>query len=215
MKTARKTRNVWKTALRYVLPDDLKELRRLARAHRYEDYRRAEKGEPERNLAEAEASEFATALKQLIPPKRQEVSALIQLGDPAFGATEADWTTCLRRAEGRDWQELFRRAALDEHLVHGARKLGLSLEEGGDREKGPWVTQDAEVNREWLHPEPLRFFLQCDSEGEWFVVDRRSDFRVAGPARTRAAVIREFYKDHSRPVPTGEKLPSPKKAQYQ
>jgi hypothetical protein len=71
----------------------------------------------------------------------------------------------------------------------------------------PWVTKDPQHKREWLHPEPVRYYLHQRKDGLWSVCDRWFDLPAIDPARSRAAAIRNFYKAIGRPVPARTKLP--------
>ena len=75
------------------------------------------------------------------------------------------------------------------------------------KNREPWITQDPEFKREWLHPEPLSYYIQKDTAGMWSVCDRWLDIPHGKPAKTRAAAIRQFYKTVGRMIPTGKKLP--------
>lgn len=75
------------------------------------------------------------------------------------------------------------------------------------KNREPSVTQDPEFKREWLPPEPLRYFVQKDAVGLWSVCDRWLDIPYGKPAKTRSAAIRQFYNSIGRTIPTGSKLP--------
>lgn len=71
---------------------------------------------------------------------------------------------------------------------------------------GPWVFQDADLNREWLFTEPARYYIYQRREGEWLIIDRWHDVAHGAVQRTRAKAIREFYKTAGRRINTGTKL---------
>jgi hypothetical protein len=72
----------------------------------------------------------------------------------------------------------------------------------------PWVVVDIS-KREWLLPEPLRYYVCHDSNnGTWYVCDRSQDNPVAGThAQTRPNTIRQFYKLFNREIPVGVEVP--------
>jgi hypothetical protein len=72
----------------------------------------------------------------------------------------------------------------------------------------PWIVQDPGFQREWLVPEPLRYYLTQDGNGEWSVCDRWLDIPEGVPQPTREKAIREFYKRMGREIPSGTKLPT-------
>jgi hypothetical protein len=72
--------------------------------------------------------------------------------------------------------------------------------------RAPWVAQDPEFKREWLSPEPLRYYVHQSKEGEWMIIDRWWDLAHGEKYRTREAAIRAFYKSFDRRIPTGTKL---------
>ena len=58
----------------------------------------------------------------------------------------------------------------------------------------PQVTKDDEDGREWIHPQPPRYYLKQDKETKkWCVVDRASDFSVTKQYSRRRDCIRGFY----------------------
>ena len=71
--------------------------------------------------------------------------------------------------------------------------------------KGPWVVLDPDFKREWVIPQPLRYFVVEDRKrGTWFICDRWTDFAVPNTeAPTRPEAIRRFYKFCNREMPKG------------
>ena len=78
----------------------------------------------------------------------------------------------------------------------------------GWKEREPWIVQDPESQREWLVPQPLRYFVHRNNQDEWMVIDRWNDIPLNGKLHTsRNKAIREAYKAFGRKLPTGEKIP--------
>ena len=75
------------------------------------------------------------------------------------------------------------------------------------KSREPWVVQDPEFKREWLSPEPLRFYVHQNKEGAWMIIDRWWDLAYGVQHKSREAAIRAFYKSFERKIPTGTKLP--------
>ena len=70
-------------------------------------------------------------------------------------------------------------------------------------ESGPWVVMDPDFKREWVVPQPLRYYVvESRQTGEWFICDRWTDAVVPDTeARTRKEAIRLFYVVCKRPMP--------------
>ena len=71
------------------------------------------------------------------------------------------------------------------------------------RDREPWAVQDPDFMREWLVPEPLRYYVYHNSDKGWTVIDRWSDFAVVDYKFTREAAIKSFYAGFNRPIPVG------------
>ena len=82
------------------------------------------------------------------------------------------------------------------------------------KDREPWVVQDPDFKREWLSPEPLRFYVHQNKEGEWMIIDRWSDLAHGVYHKSREAAIRAFYKSFERKIPTGTKLPRCENSDY-
>jgi len=69
----------------------------------------------------------------------------------------------------------------------------------------PWVVVDQFWKKEWLLPQPVRYFIvQSKATGEWSVCDRWTDLIVHGTeSKSRADSIRLFYKWCKREIPDG------------
>ena len=78
----------------------------------------------------------------------------------------------------------------------------------------PWITQDPDFKRIWLHPEPLRYYLTRDKSGLWSVVDRWWDLAVTDNYATRNQAIRRFYKDYGRKIGRGVSLKTFEEEKY-
>jgi len=78
----------------------------------------------------------------------------------------------------------------------------------------PWIVQDPFFKREWLVPDPLRYYLFKNNNDEWCVLDRWMDLGVGKPQSTRNKAIREFYKMIGRKIPTGQPLPVSENSKY-
>jgi hypothetical protein len=72
---------------------------------------------------------------------------------------------------------------------------------------GPWVAVDLDPDskREWVFPQPLRYYVVEDTTGTWFICDRWPDHAIPDTkARTREEAIRLFYRWCRREMPEGE-----------
>lgn len=78
-------------------------------------------------------------------------------------------------------------------------------------EREPWVVLDPDYLREWLVPQPLRFFLvQDQNSGLWSVCERWGDLQVPDTeSQNRAVTIRRFYRWCGRKVPEGTTIKPP------
>lgn len=58
------------------------------------------------------------------------------------------------------------------------------------KNKGPWVAVDPSSKREWLLPQPLRYYIVEEQETRhWFVCDRWTDLPVPDTeSKTRATM---------------------------
>lgn len=76
---------------------------------------------------------------------------------------------------------------------------------------GPWVVVDPLFKREWVVPEPLRYYVvESRQTGKWFICDRWTDEDVPNTeARTRDEAIRLFYEVCNRPMPDGVTIGQP------
>lgn len=76
----------------------------------------------------------------------------------------------------------------------------------------PWNVVDPDYSREWLVPQPLKYYVTQEAKtGEWFVCDRTLDLAVPGTrSQSRAVAIRRFYKWCGRPMPAGTTIVTPK-----
>jgi hypothetical protein len=82
------------------------------------------------------------------------------------------------------------------------------LIESSYRKKEPWVVVDPDFKREWVVPEPLRYYVVEDRKaGTWFICDRWTDVAVPETdGRTRTDAIRRFYKWCKREMPEGTSI---------
>lgn len=76
------------------------------------------------------------------------------------------------------------------------------------QKREPWVVVDPGFKREWVLPQPLKYYVVKDKDtGLWSVCDRNVDLIVpATEAKTREQAIRQFYKWCERPAPTGTRF---------
>lgn len=81
-----------------------------------------------------------------------------------------------------------------------------------ERRSAPWNVVDPDKLREWLLPQPLKYYITQDAKTkEWFVCDRDLDLGIPQTrSLNRAVAIRRFYKWCNRPMPEGTTLTTPK-----
>lgn len=82
------------------------------------------------------------------------------------------------------------------------------MEETKYKLKGPWVVLDPVFKREWVLPQPLRYYVVEDRQhGTWFVCDRWTDLPVPSTeTSTRPEAIRRFYEFCNRQMPEGTRI---------
>ena len=57
------------------------------------------------------------------------------------------------------------------------------------------ITRCEDYNREWVHAEPLRYYLaQEKSDGRWSVIDRSTDFAVTPPFKSKGFAVSHFLR---------------------
>ena len=75
--------------------------------------------------------------------------------------------------------------------------------ERGKIYSGPHVTSETEWKREWVHAQPLRFYLYKEESGEdkgkWCVIDRYWDLAASRKFARKSDCVKSFIKRHSAP----------------
>ncbi len=112
----------------------------------------------------------------------------------------------MARASSRFMAEIYLRDADANRLIDRTQSYESSF-----RHKGPWVANDLVFKREWVLPEPLRYYVVRDREaGTWFICERFGDVAVPGTlAKTRDAAIKAFYKWVRREIPDDVPIETP------
>ena len=68
-----------------------------------------------------------------------------------------------------------------------------------ERYSWPITTTDEFEGREWIHPNPPRYYLhQRPEDGFWCIIDRTLDLSVSRPVKTKNRAIRLFLKQFER-----------------
>lgn len=90
-----------------------------------------------------------------------------------------------------------------------AQTLIAQFDDSVVKNRAPFTVSDSVYHREWLLPNPVRYYIAQTEEG-WFACDRITDMEVPGTgASTRKEAIRLFYKLRDRSIPEGDDLPVP------